>query len=237
MNHLSLFSGVAGIDIAAHWAGFKTVQFVERDPFCQKVLAKNFPGVPIHDDITTFDGRRYRGIELVSGGFPCQGVSQAGLRKGLSDERSGLFFEMARIVREVAPRWVLIENVSALRTRGLVSVIEEFASFGYGMAWFSYSASSVGAPHQRTRMFLVAYSDRQYGEAWLRHFMDRPQSDEYSNGKVHAFGFWQLPFSGVLRMDDGVPKGLDRDRIRALGNAVVPQQVYPILKAIAEASR
>ena len=234
MTHLSLFSGIGGLDLAAEWAGFETVTFVERDPYCQKVLAKHWPGVPIHDDVTTFDGTGYRGVDLLSGGFPCQDISQAGTREGLAGQRSGLFYEMARIIREVSPKWVIAENVSALRSRGLVEVIETLAAIGYGLAWFSYSAASIGAPHQRTRMFLIANADREHGEAWVRDFMDRAGADESRYGSVHADDVWQLPFSGVLRMDDGVPKGVDRDRVRALGNAVVPQQVYPILKAIAD---
>lgn len=160
--------------------------------------------------------------------------AKQGLERASLGDAQACFFEMARIIREVSPTWVVAENVSALRSRGLGEVIETLASIGYGLAWFSYSAASIGAPHQRKRMFLVANSDREHGEAWVRYFMDRPGADEPRDRAFHADSVWQLPFSGVLRMDDGVPKGLDRDRVRALGNAVVPQQVYPILKAIAE---
>lgn len=166
MNHLSLFSGVAGIDIAAHWAGFKTVQFVERDPFCQKVLAKNFPGVPIHDDITTFDGRRYRGIELVSGGFPCQPHSVAGKRKASRDERD-LWGETVRVLGEAQPRWFLGENVPGLLSsesgRFFGRVVNDLAALGFRVGWCVYGASDVGACHRRKRVFIVAYSDKLFG--------------------------------------------------------------------------
>ena len=116
MKHLSLFTGIGGIDLAAEWAGFESVCMVERDKYCQKVLAKNFEGVKIHDDVTTFNGLEYRGtIDLVSAGFPCQPHSLAGLRKASGDERD-LWGEVVRILRETEPAWFLGENVPGLFT-------------------------------------------------------------------------------------------------------------------------
>src|SRR5690242_14537733 len=106
MRHLDLFSGIGGFSLAAGWAGFTTVQFCEIDPFCQKVLAKNFPGVPIHDDIRTLAGESLGPIDLITGGFPCQPFSVAGKRRGADDDRH-LWPEMARLVGECRPRWVL----------------------------------------------------------------------------------------------------------------------------------
>jgi len=188
MNHLSLFSGIGGIDIAAHWAGFETVAFVERDAYCQTVLARKFPGVPIYDDVTTFDGRQYRGVDLVSGGFPCQPHSVAGKRKASGDERE-LWGEVVRILGEAEPRWFLGENVPGLLSsqsgRFFGRVVNDLAALGYRVGWSCYGASDVGACHRRKRVFIVAYSDSLGSgtptwlpETWLE---DLPDSDR-SNG-------------------------------------------------------
>lgn len=160
MKVLDLFAGIGGFSLAAHWMGWKTVQFVEKEPFCQKVLNKNFPGVPIHDDIFTFSGEPFRGrIDIITGGFPCQPFSAAGKRKGRADERH-LFPEMLRVISEVRPRWVVAENV-----RGLLSiesgqvfseVITSLEGEGYEVITFCVPASAVEAPHRRDRLWIVA---------------------------------------------------------------------------------
>lgn len=162
MKHLSLFTGIGGIDLAAEWAGFESVCMVERDKYCQKVLAKNFEGVKIHDDVTTFDGLEYRGtIDLVSAGFPCQPHSLAGLRKASGDERD-LWGEVVRILRETEPAWFLGENVPGLFTseRGQFfgRIINDLESLGYSVGWGCYGAKDVGAVHKRDRVFIVAYA-------------------------------------------------------------------------------
>ena len=162
MKHLSLFTGIGGIDISAEWAGFETVCMVERDKYCQQVLAKNFEGVKIHDDVTTFDGLEYRGtIDLVSAGFPCQPHSLAGLRKASGDERD-LWGEVVRILRETEPAWFLGENVPGLFTseRGQFfgRIINDLESLGYSVGWGCYGAKDVGAVHKRDRVFIVAYA-------------------------------------------------------------------------------
>lgn len=168
MKHLSLFSGIGGIDLAAHWAGFETIAFVERDPFCQQVLEKNFPGVPIHGDILEFNAKEYENqIEIVSAGFPCQPHSLAGLRKGSGDERD-LWSEVVRVLRETKPRWFLGENVPGLlsseRGRFFGRVVNDLAEMGYRVGWGVYGACDIGAVHRRKRVFIVAYSDRvRYG--------------------------------------------------------------------------
>ena len=162
MKHLSLFTGIGGIDISAEWAGFETVCMVERDKYCQKVLAKNFEGVRIHDDATTFDGLEYRGtIDLVSAGFPCQPHSLAGLRKASGDERD-LWGEVVRILRETEPAWFLGENVPGLFTsesgQFFGRIINDLESLGYSVGWGCYGAKDVGAVHKRDRVFIVAYA-------------------------------------------------------------------------------
>ena len=162
LTHLSLFSGIGGIDLAAEWAGFESVAMVERDKYCQKILAKNFPNTKIHDDVTTFNATEYRGkIDLLSGGFPCQPHSLAGQRKASADERD-LWDEVVRIIRDSQPRWFLGENV-----RGLLSsesgkffgrILNDLESLGYRVGWCLYGAKDIGAVHRRERVFIVAYS-------------------------------------------------------------------------------
>ena len=163
MKHLSLFSGIGGIDLAAEWAGFESVAFVERDNFCQQVLSKNFPGVPIFGDVCEFDGTEYENkIDLVSAGFPCQPFSQAGKRKGASDERA-LWPQVCRILRETKPQWFLGENVPGLLTidggQYFGQILNDLAEIGYSAGWIMYGAKDVGAVHRRNRVFIVAYSE------------------------------------------------------------------------------
>ena len=159
MTHLSLFSGIGGIDLAAEWAGFRTVAFVEHSKFCQRVLAKHWPGVPIHDDIKSFDAKPFRGVDLVSGGFPCQPHSLAGMRKASGDERD-LWAEMRRVICEARPGWVLAENVPGLLSsesgRFFARVVDDLVQMGYRVGWGVYGASDVGAIHRRKRVFIIA---------------------------------------------------------------------------------
>lgn len=166
LTHVSLFSGVGGLDLAAEWAGFTTLAFCERDSYCQQVLRKHWPDVPIFDDVreVTADALREAGIDrvdLLSGGFPCQPFSFAGQRRGADDERH-LWPEMCRIIREVRPRWVLAENVRGLLSidsgRTFGAILRDLASLGYRVGWCVYGARDVGAPHKRERVFIVAYA-------------------------------------------------------------------------------
>jgi len=233
MTHVSLFSGIGGIDLAAEWAGFRTVQFVEKDPFCQKVLAKHWPEVPIHDDVTTFDATRFHGATLVSGGFPCQDVSRAGLGDGVFGTRTGLFQELIRVVCEVRPRFALLENVTGLLDCGVGAVLSRLAEVGFDAEWSVLSACAVGAPCTRERVFIVAYPHGEHGRSGLGIIENRATENECRLHPPSSRG-WNVPYSGVRGMASRVPGSVDR--IRALGNSVHPPQAYPILKAIAEAA-
>ena len=160
-RHLDLFSGIGGFALAARRTGFETIQFCEIDGFCQAVLQKNFPGVLIHDDITTFDARPFDGtVDLITGGFPCQDISAAGKGAGLIEgKRSSLWFELLRVIVEVRPAVCLIENVPALRTRGADRVLQDLAEAGYTAEAFVVGADDVGASHRRKRVWIVAYRD------------------------------------------------------------------------------
>ena len=161
---LDTFAGIGGFSYAAHElvGGFQTTQFVEINPFCQKVLKKNFPKVPCHDDIKSFTA--YPGqYDVITGGFPCQDISVAGRREGITDQsRSGLFYELIRVIRLVRPKFVVMENVAAILNNGLDIVLGELSEAGYDAEWSIISASSLGAAHRRSRWWCVAYTN-DYG--------------------------------------------------------------------------
>ena len=163
---LDTFAGIGGFSYAAHElvGGFETTQFVEIDPFCQKVLKRHFPKVPCHDDIKTFTA--YPGqFDVITGGFPCQDISVAGRREGITDEsRSGLFYELIRVIRLVRPKFVVMENVAAILNNGLDIVLGELSEAGYDAEWSIISASSLGAAHRRSRWWCVAYTN-DYGSS------------------------------------------------------------------------
>ena len=163
MKILDTFAGIGGFSYAAEKliGGFETTQFIEIDPYCQKVLKKHWPHVPIHDDIRTFTAKP-KEYQVICGGFPCQDISVAGLQKGITEEtRSGLFFELMRVIRMVRPQYVVLENVAAIINRGLDIVLRELYEAGYDAEWAVISASSLGACHQRSRFWLVAYPKSQ----------------------------------------------------------------------------
>lgn len=169
LTQISLFSGAGGLDLAAKWSGIRTVCYVEYDRYAQGVLMSRIrdgglDDAPIWDDVRTFDGSEWRGkVDIISGGFPCQDVSHAGKREGLKDgTRSGLWSEFARIIRQVEPRWVLVENVPGLLSvdsgGGFGTVLGDLAEMGFGAFWYILSAAAVGAPHRRKRVWIVSYS-------------------------------------------------------------------------------
>lgn len=156
----SLFSGIGGIDLGLQWAGMKTIWFVEKEKYCQKVLTKHWPGVPIYGDIKEIDPTTLPRPDLLCGGFPCQDLSVAGKREGLAGERSGLWFEFLRIIDEIKPQWVLIENVPGLlssnRGRDFTLILQGLAECGYCAAWRILNAQYFGVPQRRRRVFIVA---------------------------------------------------------------------------------
>ena len=159
MNHISLFTGIGGIDLASEWAGFDTILQVENDPYCLQVLEKHWPTVERCTDIRSLNGRKYRGtIDLLSGGFPCQPYSGAGKRKAFDDDRD-LWPEMFRIIQEVRPTFVLGENVSNFANLGLDRTILNLESEGYEVQTFNIPAVAVSAWHQRARIFVVGYAE------------------------------------------------------------------------------
>lgn len=155
MNVLDLFSGIGGFSLGLERAGMRTVAFCEIDPFCRRVLAKHWPNVPCHDDVRTLDGRALV-VDVICGGFPCQDISQAGLRAGITGSRSGLWQHLVRAIRLVRPQYAIVENVAALLGRGMGDVLGDLAEIGYDAEWHCIPASAVGAPHRRDRIWIIA---------------------------------------------------------------------------------
>lgn len=166
MNELALFAGAGGGILGGELLGWRTVCAVERDAHCASVLAQRqtdrcLAPFPIWSDVTTFNGRPWRGVvDVVSGGFPCQDISVAGSGDGLDGERSGLWKEMARIIREVRPRFAYVENSPMLTSRGLDRVLGDLAEMRFDAEWGVLSAADVGAKHLRERIWILAYSRR-----------------------------------------------------------------------------
>lgn len=272
MNHASLFTGIGGFDLAAEWMGWNNVFQVEIDPFCNKVLEKNFPSVKRYGDIKQFDGKPYRGaVDILTGGFPCQPYSLAGQRKGKEDDRH-LWPEMLRVIGEVQPSWIVGENVPGLLNWEGGMVLHEIKVDleGKGFEVFPsliLPACGKNAPHRRDRLWIVAYSESNFRGNEIRD--ERPLTQEVSEeryneslvitntnskrmeGRSPSGNFGeirkepkQLPRrhnqlnnwdkfptqSPVCGGDDGIPNRVDR--IKSIGNAVVPQVVYEIFKAI-----
>jgi len=216
----------------------RTVAFCEVEPYCRQVLAHHWPGVPVYDDVRTLTADRLAadGIEVdaIAGGFPCQDISYAGFGAGIEGERSGLWSEFARLIGELRPRIAIVENVAALLDRGIGVVLGDLARIGYDAEWSVISACSVGAPHVRRRVFIVAYPNSIYGRPRVWHSaprefrtlqaLDRPQGPRLS---------WRARLanpSALYGGADGLPNGSERNR--AIGNAVVPQVAEAIGRAI-----
>ena len=156
---LDTFAGIGGFSYAAEKlvGGFETVQFIEIDPYCHKVLNKNFPNIPIHDDITTYRAKPHS-ADVITGGFPCQSISQAGRREGITEtSKSGLWFQLIRTIRMVRPKYFILENVSAILANGMDIVLRDIFEAGYDAEWCCIPSSFVGACHQRDRWWLLGF--------------------------------------------------------------------------------
>jgi DNA (cytosine-5)-methyltransferase 1 len=227
---LDLFSGIGGFSLGLErTGGFETVAFCEIDKKARAVLAKHWPDVPIFDDVCTLTqealNERAISVDVVCGGFPCQDLSLAGRGAGLDGQQSGLWFEYHRIIAETRPSWVIIENVPALRSRGLDRVLWSLAEIGYDAEWHCIPASAVGAPHRRDRIWIVANA--------MRESLERQWKISIGTGEAHqdtSDSRWWAAEPDVGRMAYGVPGRVDR--IKQLGNSVVPQIPEMIGRAI-----
>lgn len=263
MNGLDLFSGIGGLSIALRqWV--RTVAYCERDAYAQAVLLSRMASgelerAPIWDDVTSLRGSMLPNIDMVFGGFPCQDISVAGRGDGLGGERSGLYTHIERLVEETKPTFVFLENVPAIRTRGLGRVVWGLSSLGYDCRWTVVSAASVGAPHKRDRWFLLAYADSKNireqqgwgsGSDWEREVQSglngskesladskRTRLEGYigetrepKKSELGCSSWWSVE-PNVGRVAHGVPSRVDR--IKCLGNSVVPLQAKTAFQILA----
>lgn len=238
----SLFAGIGGLELGLERAGLGPVLWqVENDRFCRSVLSEHWPHAERFEDVRTVGAGELAPVDLICGGFPCQGFSDAGHREGMADDRSGLWQEYARVIRELRPRLVVLENVPRLLSMGFAGVIGDLAACGFDAEWAVLRASDVGLPHLRERLFAVAYAPGFRREE-SRGILDciscegAPSSpDAFDVTRTLRGRLRAVPAGVADRGPDGFPPGLDR--YRALGNAVVPQVAEVIGHAIVEAFR
>lgn len=264
MKVLDLFSGIGGFSLGLERAGMETVAFCEIEPFCQKVLKKHWAHIPIYNDVTkltkeVLENDGINAIDLICGGYPCQPFSTAGKQKGQEDKRH-LYPEMSRLIREIKPRWVIAENVEGHIRLGLDAVLDDLEAAGYTVWAFIIPAQAVGAPHQRNRVWIIATDSTTIG---LRNKKNEQVLESKGRDKLHTiqsrdlgeteFGFpefeWcrnlkdirdlrdrkDVPEPLICRNDDGFSQRVDR--LKALGNSVVPQIPEIIGKAIMKTTR
>jgi len=239
-NHGSLFSGIGGFDLAAEWVGWNNIFCVENNAFCQKVLQKNFPLTRKYIDIFDFNGEEFRDtIDVISGGFPCQPFSSASaVRLGTKDTRY-LWPEMRRVIGEIRPRFVVCENVPGIVNLALDEILLSLETLEYTTSTYIIPASAVGAYHKRERIWIVAHTS---GRRWKNSISELPTGDTSDNGTFQVDpNFAPIdPMSALACSDkadfrgiiDGVPNWLDR--VRALGNAIVPQVAFRLFQTINE---
>jgi DNA (cytosine-5)-methyltransferase 1 len=234
MRVLDLFSGIGGFSLGLErTGGFKTVAFCEIEPFPRRVLAKHWPKVPCYGDVRTLTSARLAGDgiwpDVIVGGFPCQDISFAGKGAGLSGEQSSLWREFIRLVREIGPSIVIVENVAALLGRGIGDVLRDLAEAGYDAEWDCLPASFVGAPHNRDRVWIVAHPQRDK-QSWSQSCFGAIGRMGRVNQPVPWDTYWEAALSSFRGMDDGLSRSVDRTD--GLRNAVVPQIPELIGRAI-----
>lgn len=226
----SLFAGIGGFDLGLERAGWECRWQVESSPFCRQVLERHWPDVPRYGDARTLEWEAIERVELLCAGFPCQPVSSAGNRRAEADDR-WLWPEVERAVCGLRPDWLLVENVPGLLVRGLGAVLGDLAALGYDAEWVCIPAAAVGAEHVRERVWIVAYPNSRRREVgWLselvwvegesRRFPDRCRGQWQFADAPQGGAYWTAE-PQVGRVADGFSGRVDR--IRALGNAVVPQ--------------
>jgi DNA (cytosine-5)-methyltransferase 1 len=234
----SLFSGIGGFELGLERGipGSRTVWQVEQDGFCQEVLRRHWPDAQLFDDVREVGSHNLEQVDVLCGGFPCQDISVAGEGGGLHGERSGLWWEMHRVIGEIRPKVVVLENVAALVVRGLREVLGGLAEIGYDAEWTTLSAARFGAPHLRNRVFIVAYPVR-VGSLQQQEPGGGCDCTAVAarNGQGGGQTYWEVNEapSLVCGVDDGISRWMDRHR--ALGNAIVPQCAEYVGRRIAEA--
>jgi len=224
VNILSLFSGIGGLELGLERAGLGVTRWqVEQDPFARQVLARHWPDAERFDDVREVSGEDFPGCDVICGGFPCQDVSTAGAGRGVENgQRSGLWREFRRLICEIRPRLVIVENVPVLTVRGLDRVLGDLAAARYDAEWEIVSAADAGANHRRERMFIVAHPNGESGRVHPRAAA-RPILQSRHRDRPPPAAFDRSADQPSLCMpDDGFSGWMGR-AIRSYGNAVVPQ--------------
>ena len=221
----SLFSGAGLCDLGFHKAGFEHQFFCEIDPFCQTILHRHWPGIPIYNDIKQLCNEELPEIDVLVGGFPCQDVSLGGKRKGLTlNTRSGLWYEYKKVIEKTKPKYVVIENVKGLLSKGMGEVLQDIQTLGYDAEWVTFAASAVGAPHRRERVFIVAYPHGYFAHNGLG-LLSSCRRNIYENVQFRSSTHWagiQVDWASkqtirnsyrapaLCRVADGSTEGLDK---------------------------
>lgn len=246
MNVLDLFSGIGGFSLGLERAGMRTVAFCEIDPFCRRVLAKHWSQVPCYEDVRSLTADRLHAdgisVDALFGGFPCQNVSIAAAVHGgdtcLDGEQSGLWFEYERLIGEIKPKIVGIENVDRLAGNGLDRVLRSLAALGYDAQWDTLPGWLAGAPQARQRTWVVAYPTGQRMEGLFKSIRSFAAGQGWAGGAAHLLDVARSPFIGTDRFPQPLLRGMDDrpanwvDRLHACGNAVIPQIPEAIGRAI-----
>lgn len=239
LKFISLFSGIGGLDLGLERAGMECVAQVEIDPFCRSILARHWPNVPLFGDVK--DYHPVGSTDVVVGGFPCQDISLAGYHAGLSGERSGLFWEAMRVFDEAHARYVILENVASLLTsndgRDFGTILEALASRGLAIEWSILTACSVGAPHVRRRLFIVAYPVCDVREVGLAVRGGEQEGALWAAGDSERVSGPSDPWADAPAGFNRVADGLSNRMVKATGNAVVPQLAELIGRRLMQAHR
>lgn len=235
MQNLDLFSGIGGFALGLERVGIPTTMFCEIDPYCRKVLNRHWPTVPIIEDVRSLHINKNQ-FDIICGGFPCQDISVAGKQKGLSGKRSSLWYEFLRLIQEGEPKYVIIENVANLRNKGLSIILKNLYEVGYDAEWHIISASALGFPQMRERLWVIAYPRSQGLQGctlnkYTLPICNKQKKSEFGNSSI-PIGLEKQSFSEFIRMGDGIPVELDKNRLVALGNSIIPEIVEHIGKAI-----
>lgn len=253
LTHLSLFSGIGGLDLAAEWAGIKTVGQCEFADYPTRVLERHWPDVPRWRDARTLTGGDFyaktgrRTVDIISGGFPCQPHSVIGKRLAENDERH-LWPEYMRVIRELRPKYVIGENVNGILSTIHESVCTDLEEEGYEVRTYSVPACAVGAHHERYRVCILGISKSQPGlQANKKADTTGKKRETWTDNVLQSWNhlpgtYWAVHSPPVCGMDDGIPDWMGgykeyKERMQCYGNAVVPQQFYPIFKTIADIER
>ena len=234
-THLDLFSGIGGFALAAKWNGYRTLAFCDNEPYAQAVLKKHWPDVPCHKDIREVRGDLYAGVTLLTGGFPCQPFSVAGKQRGKGDDRY-LWPEMLRVIREARPAWIIGENVAGIVNMALDQVHTDLEAEGYEVESLIIPACAVDALHKRDRAWIIANAQgigiqglRTSGQQESR--THEGQALSMCGCKGSEYAKWSSQ-PAVDRVVNGLPNRVDR--IKGLGNAIVPQVAAEIIRCIRE---